>query len=118
LKRLRTFGLKLEVVFCDTTSTYFEGKGPESLAKKGFSRDNHPENSQVVIGVLMRDEGIRCEVYPGNFHNAKTLRTALYDLSRRFKIRRNILCADRGMVSEKNLSLNFAAIIYPALHYY
>ena len=92
LRRLRTFGLKLEVVFYDTTSTYFEGKGPEGLAKRGFSKDNHPENSQVVIGVLMRDEGIPigCEVYPGNFHDAKTLRIALYDLSRRFKIRRII----------------------------
>ena len=31
------FNLKLDVVFYDTTSTYFEGKGPEGLAKKGFS---------------------------------------------------------------------------------
>ena len=101
------FNLKLDVVFYDTTSTYFEGKGPEGLAKKGFSKDNHPEDSQVVIGVLMTDEGIPigCEVYPGNFHDAKTLRIALYDLSRRFKIRRIIFVADRGMVSEKNLSL-------------
>lgn len=36
------FNLTLDVVFYDTTSIYFEGKGPEGLAEKGFSRDNRP----------------------------------------------------------------------------
>jgi len=34
------FNLKFDVVFYDTTSIYFEGKGSEDLAKKGFSRKN------------------------------------------------------------------------------
>lgn len=101
------FSLTLDVVFYDTTSIYFEGEGPEGLAKKGFSRDNHPEDNQVVIGILMTAEGIpiACEVFPGNFHDAKTLKRALYTLSSRFRLRRIIFVADRGMVSEKNLCL-------------
>ena len=33
------FNLKLNIVFYDTTSVYFEGKGPKELARKGFSKD-------------------------------------------------------------------------------
>jgi len=101
------FNLKLDVVFYDTTSIYFEGKGPENLAKKGFSKDNHPEDNQVVIGILTTGEGfpIACEIFPGSMYDAKTLREALTILSGRFKIKRLIFVADRGMVSEDNLSL-------------
>jgi len=101
------FNLSLDVVFYDTTSIYFEGKGPEGLAKKGFSRDNHPEDNQVVIGILLSGEGIpiACEIFPGNMHDSKTLKRALSSLSHRFRLRRIILVADRGMVSEENLSL-------------
>jgi transposase len=101
------FSLSLDVVFYDTTSIYFEGKGPNGLAKKGFSRDNHPEDNQVVIGILLSGEGvpIGCEVFPGNMYDSKTLKRALSTLSHRFRIRRIIFVADRGMVSEENLSL-------------
>jgi len=101
------FNLKLDVVFYDTTSIYFEGEGPESLAVKGFSRDHRPDTNQVIIGILMTGEGIPigCEIFPGNMYDSKTLKTALATLSRRFKIGRVIFVADRGMAGEKNLSL-------------
>jgi len=101
------FNLKLDLVFYDTTSIYFEGEGPEGIARKGFSRDNRPDTNQVIIGILMTGEGIPigCEVFPGNIYDSKTLRVALNTLSRRFRIGRIIFVADRGMVSEENLSL-------------
>ena len=101
------FNLKLDVVFFDTTSIYFEGEGPENLATRGFSRDHRPDANQIVIGVLMSSEGIPigCEVFCGNFQDMRTLKVALNTLSSRFKIGKVILVADRGMVSEKNLSL-------------
>ena len=101
------FSLKIDVVFYDTTSIYFEGKEEENFATKGFSRDNRPDTNQVVIGILMSAEGIPvgCESFPGNLHDAKTLKVALGSLSRRFRIRRIIFVADRGMAGEKNLSL-------------
>jgi len=101
------FNLELDVIFYDITSIYFEGKGPEDLAQKGFSRDNCPDANQVVIGILMSGKGIPigCELFPGNMYDSKTLRVALNTLSRRFQIGRVIFVADRGMVSEKNLSL-------------
>ena len=52
--RLRDlFSLKPELVLYDITSTYFEGAGPEGLAKHGYSRDGKPQNVQVIVGVVV-----------------------------------------------------------------
>jgi len=41
--------MKVDMVFYDLTSTYFEGDGPEK-AYYGYSRDHRPDRKQVVIG--------------------------------------------------------------------
>ncbi len=52
--RLRDpFGLQVDLVFCDLTSTYFEGRRPAGLARHGHSRDGHPRDRQVLVGVVM-----------------------------------------------------------------
>jgi len=101
------FDLNLNVVFYDTTSVYFEGRGPEGMAQRGFSKDKRPDLKQVVIGILLTEEGIPigCEVFPGNTYDGTTVKTMLAMLSGRFKLGKIIFVADRGMVSEKNLSL-------------
>jgi hypothetical protein len=43
------FSLQPERVFYDLTSTYFEGNGPEGLARHGFSRDGKPRNRRVLV---------------------------------------------------------------------
>jgi len=63
--------MELDLVFWDTTSTYFEDSGPEDLAKYGFSKDKRPDWLQIVIGVLMTKEGIPVahQIFPGNTNN-------------------------------------------------
>lgn len=96
------FHLKLDVMFWDTTSTYFEGAGPEGLARFGHSKDARPDKLQLVLGLLMTQEGIPVahDVFPGNTSDVKTFAEALRALKGRFEIRRVILVGDRGMVSE------------------
>jgi transposase len=101
------FHLTLDVVFWDTTSTYFEGRGPEGLARYGHSKDGRPGTHlrwvrlQLMIGLLMTQEGIPVahEVFPGNTADVKTFAGVLKTLKQRFEIRRVILVGDRGMVS-------------------
>lgn len=58
LARMRDlFWLKVDLVFWDTTSSYFEGRGPEGLAAYGYSRDKRPDRPQLLIGVPMTQEG-------------------------------------------------------------
>jgi hypothetical protein len=56
-KTKNLFNLDLDMVFWDTTSTYFEGEGPEGLAEYGYSKDHRPDRVQVVVGILMTPGG-------------------------------------------------------------
>ena len=95
----------LELVFFDTTSIYFEGEGGEALGERGFSKDHRPELKQMVVGVVINDEGrpICCEMWPGNTTDVKTLVTITQGLRQRFQIQRFCIVADRGMISAENL---------------
>lgn len=95
----------LELVFFDTTSLYFEGEGGESLGQRGFSKDHRPDLKQMVVGVVINDEGrpICCEMWPGNTTDVSTLVTICKQMRKRFNIRRFCLVADRGMISAGNL---------------
>ena len=98
------FTLKLNLIFYDTTSSYFEGRGPD-LAKSGKSKDHRPDKHQIVIGLLATDEGlpIAHKVFEGNRQDKTTIIETIDDLKRRFRLKRVIFVADRGMVSQANL---------------
>jgi len=98
------FTLKLNLIFYDTTSSYFEGEGP-SIAKHGKSRDHRPDKHQIIIGLLVTDEGIPIahEVFEGDEADKATVVKTIDDLKRRFRLKRVIFVADRGMVSKTNL---------------
>lgn len=105
-RRDRTlFNQKLDLVFFDTTSLYFEGRGPKGLAELGKSKDYRYDHTQVVLGVVMRRDGtpISCEVWPGNTADVTTLTTIADALKQRFSIEKVVVVCDRGMVSKRNL---------------
>jgi len=99
------FNAGLDVVFFDTTSTYFEGRGWEGWAKLGKSRDQRPDHLQLLLGVVMRRDGVpvTCEIWPGNLNDMRTVVPMLEGLKQRFRIRKVVLVCDRGMVSAANL---------------
>jgi transposase len=96
------FSLELDLMLFDTTSIYFEGQSPEGLAEYGYSREHRPDRVQVVLGLLMSRDGIPVahHVFPGNTADIKAFRYAIADLRCRFPIRRVVIIADRGVVSE------------------
>jgi len=105
--RLRDlFSLRVDVVFYDVTSTYFEGAGPPLLGAHGYSRDGKSRNRQVLVGVVMVDDWpIAHHVFRGNVRDAKTVGQVLNDLEQRFGLRRVVFVGDRGMVTVDNLKL-------------
>ena len=64
----------LDLVFFDTTSIYFEGKGGDSIGQRGHSKDHRPDLKQMVVGAILDDNGkpICCEMWPGNTADVKT----------------------------------------------
>ncbi|MFH1737844.1 MAG: IS1634 family transposase [bacterium] len=96
----------LDLVFFDTTSIYFEGEGGETVGQYGNSKDHRPDRKQMVVGVILDDEGrpICCELWPGNTTDVKTLIPIVDRLRERFRIGSICIVADRGMVSQETIA--------------
>jgi len=65
--RRRTLFSDLSVVLFDTTSLYFYGAGG-SFGRRGKTKDHRPDLRQVVVGVVLDNEGrpICSETWSGN----------------------------------------------------
>lgn len=98
------FGLKVDVVFYDMTSLYFEGEGPEGLAEYGKSKDGKVRNRQILLGIVMASGWpVAHHVFSGNSSEKKTVPIIIEDLKKRFKIEKIIFVGDSGMVSPENI---------------
>ena len=122
--------LACDVIFVDTTSTYFEievaddeleaggavdagespareaGGGPPEAAIRRFSKhskDHRPDRPQVVIGMAVTAEGIpvRCWTFPGDASDQAIIRTVHDDLAG-WKLNRVLWVADAGFDSVAN----------------
>ena len=96
---------ELKLVFFDTTSIYFEGRGGDTIGQKGFSKDHRPDLNQMVVGAIIDDQGkpICCEIWPGNTTDVKTLIPVIDRICKRFGIHNVCIVADRGMISAKTI---------------
>src|ERR1700686_1577204 len=96
---------EVDLVFFDTTSLYFEGRGGESIGKRGHNKDHRPDLYQMVVGMALDVEGrpICCEMWPGNTADVKTLIPVVKRMRERFRLREITVVADRGMVSQATL---------------
>jgi hypothetical protein len=104
--RHRNLFSSLSLVFFDTTTLYFEGRGGQSLGRKGYSRDRRPDEAQMVVGVVMDDKGrpISCPCWPGDTADAQTIVRVASSLRDRFGVGEVTVVADRGMVGAKNMA--------------
>jgi hypothetical protein len=95
----------LDLVFFDTTSIYFEGRGGETVGQYGKSKDHRPDRKQMVVGAVLDATGrpICCELWPGNTSDAKALIPIVDRLKKRFHITRICVVADRGMISKRTI---------------
>ena len=112
--------LEVDVIFFDTTSTYFEvdvdedaddeeesaeepaGEGP--LRRLGHSKDHRPDLPQVVIGLAVTREGIpvRVWVWPGNRNDQTLVEQVKADLAG-WRLGRAIYVVDSGFSGRDNL---------------
>jgi hypothetical protein len=103
--------LEVDLLFFDTTSTYFETEQADDPAEGatvgfrtwGHSKDHRPDLPQVVIGMAVTRTGIPIRVWcwPGNTNDQALIRQVKDDL-RAWKLGRVVWVADRGFTSEAN----------------
>ena len=96
--------LEVDLLFFDTTSTYFETENADEFRKFGKSKDSRPDLPQIVIGLAVTREGIpvRCWVWPGNT-NDNSILPEVKDGLRGWRLGRVVTVVDRGFSSDKNL---------------
>lgn len=112
--------LVLDIVFVDTTSTYWEVDGADDLAdlqdkvdddgvarpveagKRAFghSKDFRTDLPQMVIALAVTRDGVpvRCWTFPGNTPDTAIIRTVTGDLAG-WNLHRRVWVADRGFAS-------------------
>jgi Transposase DDE domain len=104
--RRRTLFTDLSVVFMDTTSLYFEGRGGETIGERGHSKDYRPQLNQMILGVVIDQQGrpVCSEMWPGDTADVTTLIPVIDRLRARFGIGRVCVVADRGMISNETIA--------------
>ncbi len=104
--RRRDLFAELSVVFMDTTSLSFEGKGGEELGRRGHSKDHRPDLNQMIVGLVMDQDGrpLCSELWPGNTADVTTLLPVVDRLRARFAVGRICIVADRGMISAATIA--------------
>jgi DDE family transposase len=102
--------LEVDLLFFDTTSTYFEIDEPDAgpdgeggFRSRGHSKDHRPDLPQIVIGLAVTRTGIPIRVWcwPGNASEQELIRQVKEDL-RAWKLTRVVWVADRGFCSAEN----------------
>jgi len=105
--------LEVDLLFFDTTSTYFErdiedapsGDGEPGFRRYGHSKDHRKDLPQIVIGLAVTREGIpvRCWCWPGNT-NDEAILPEVRDGLRGWRLGRVVTVVDRGFSSRENLA--------------
>jgi transposase len=100
------FGVGFEFLIYDVTSTFFEGQvAGNTLAARGYSRDNRPDCKQVCIGLVVSPEGLPLayEIFAGNRTDVTTVTEVITLMEQKYGQAKRIWVMDRGMVSEANI---------------
>ncbi len=101
------FQAEFDVLLYDLTSTYVEGAAAQNpLMQRGYSRDHRPDCKQVVIALIVNEEGfpLSYEVFDGDRAEVTTLEAVLRTVERKYGRARRVWVFDRGVVSEENLA--------------
>ncbi len=106
-KECGLFGLKEQIVLYDLTSTYFEGLLNKSAkAKRGYSRDGRAECKQVVVGLILDENGFAKghELYRGNKSDSEGIKEFLATLGAKLATEEKpTVVVDCGIATKENL---------------
>jgi transposase len=101
------FGVKLDILLYDLTSTYFEGQAQDiKKARYGYSRDHRPDCKQVVLALVVTPEGfpVGYEIMNGNTLDKETLPQFMERIERLYGKAQRVWLMDRGIPTDDQLT--------------
>jgi len=101
------FQEKIDVIFFDCTTLYFETFSEDSLRKNGYSKDLKFNQPQVLLALMVTQEGlpIGYQAFEGDTYEGHTLIPAIRQLREKYQIDKVVFVADAGMMNKDNLAM-------------
>jgi len=106
---MQILGGKIGLVFYDVTTLYFESmpQPDDELRQSGFSKDGKTAESQIVLGLLVSEDGypLSYSIFNGSQYEGRTMIPVIDDFVQRFKLKDFVVVADSGLMSTRNIEL-------------
>lgn len=100
-------GGRVEMLFYDVTSLYFESFREDNLRTPGFSKDGKTSETQIILGLLVCENGypLAYSLFNGAQYESYTMIPVIDDFKQRFGIDDFIVVADSGFMVRRNIEL-------------
>ena len=111
----KEYGLDYSVVFYDVTTLYFETFEEDDLRKKGFSKDNKSQQPQILVGLIVSQEGfpLAFDIFAGNTFEGHTILPIIKAFIQKNHVKHFTVVADAAMISADNIK----ALKAQGIHY-
>ena len=102
----KLFNDKIDVIFFDATTIYFESFTEDDFKKNGYSKDLKFNQPQVLLALMVTKEGlpIGYKAYSGNTYEGHTFIPAIKSLKEEYDIDNVVFVADSGMLNKININ--------------
>lgn len=100
------FPEKIDVIFFDCTTLYFESFTEDEFKRNGYSKDLKFNQPQVLIALLVTKEGlpIGYRAFPGDTYEGPALIPILTDIRAQYDLDKVVFVADSGLFNKDNLT--------------
>lgn len=98
-------GDSLRLIFYDVTTLYFESTLKTELKDFGFSKDHRPQDTQVVIGLVVGKDGfpLYFDVFSGKTFEGHTFIPVIKNIKSLLQTEELVVVADAAMISKDNI---------------
>lgn len=98
-------GFNFSFVLYDVTTLYFESFSPDDFRKTGFSKDNKANQPQIVIGLMVDNNGfpLSYSIFEGNKFEGKTFLPVIRAFQKKYAVKTLTVVADAAMISWDNV---------------
>ena len=102
----RLFNEKIDVIFFDCTTIYFETFEEDRLRRNGYSKDLKFNQPQVLLAMMVTKEGLPVgyQVFEGDVYEGHTVISALKTIKEKRRLDKVVFVADAGMFNKENLA--------------
>ena len=99
------FKEKIDLIFFDATTLYFESFSEDEFKKNGYSKDGKFNQPQVVLALMVTKEGLPVgyKAFEGDTFDGHTLIPVLKEIKEQYDLDKVVFVADAGMFSKDNL---------------